>query len=228
METQDASAEFMFKFWPWFEANRNRLIIAAVVLVLAFFVWLFISTKQQQKEVAAGQAYTEYLLNQPPASAAQQVADGFLKIANDYAGTLAGQRARLQAGETLFAAGKYADAQAQFQNFLTTEGGSSLAVQAQSGVAASLEAQGKLDDAVAAYRKVMTSYPDSGDAIVAKFALGRVLELQGKLSEAVTAYQDVTKLPLAGSLAQEAGQRIAQIQTKLAAAKPVAKPAAKS
>lgn len=230
METQDASAEFMFKFWPWFEANRNRLIVAAVVLVLAFFVWFFISTQHQQKEVAAGQAYTQFLLNQPPATATQLVADGFLKIATDHPGTLAGQRARLQAAATLFEAGRYAEAQTQFQNFLASEGGSSLAVLAQSGVAASLEAQGKLDDALAAYRKVVTAYPDSTDVILAKFAQGRVLELLGKLSDAVTSYQDVTKSPLAGSLGSEAAQRIAQIQTKLAAAKPAAtvKPATKS
>jgi predicted negative regulator of RcsB-dependent stress response len=228
METQDASAEFMFKFWPWLEANRKRLIIAAVVLVLAFFTWFFISTQHQQKEVAAGQAYTQFLLNQPPASAPQQVADGYLKIANDYSGTLAGQRARLQAAATLFEAGHYADAQTQFQNFLTSEGGSSLASQAQSGLAASLEAQGKLDEALAAYRKVVTAYPDSTDVIMAKFAQGRVLELQGKLKDAVAAYQDVTKSPLAGSLGSEAAQRASQIQTKLAAATSATKPAAKS
>jgi predicted negative regulator of RcsB-dependent stress response len=218
METQDASAEFMFKFWPWFEANRHRLIIAAVVLVLAFFVWFFLATQHQQKEVAAGQAYTQFLLNPPPATATQAVADGYLKIAGDHPGTLAGQRARLQAAATLFEAGRYAEAQTQFQNFLATKGDSSLAALAQSGVAASLEAQGKLDDALAAYRKLVTAYPDSTDVILAKFAQGRVLELQGKLKDAVTAYQDVTKSPLAGSLGSEAAQRISQLQTKLAAA----------
>jgi predicted negative regulator of RcsB-dependent stress response len=219
MQTQDASAEFLLKFWPWLEANRKRLIIAGVAAVVIFFVWFYFSSQRQQAELAAGQAYTEFQLNQPPTLPAQQVADGYLQIANKYAGTLAGQRARLQAAGILFGAGRYAEAQAQFQSFLAAANGSPLAASAQAGIAASLEAQGKLDDALAAYRKVASGYPDSIDAIQAKFAQGRVLESQGKLSDAVNAYQDVVRSPLAGTFASEAGQRIALIQTKLAAVK---------
>jgi predicted negative regulator of RcsB-dependent stress response len=151
----------------------------------------------------------------------EQLAAGYAQIASKYSGTLAGERAQLQAGVALFNGGKYLEAQAQFQNFLTTQTGSSLATLARSGVAASLEAQGKLDEALTAYRAVVTGAPDSTEA---KFSQGRVLELQGKLSEAVTYYEQVARAPLAGSLASEAAQRIALIQVKL----PVAKPATKS
>lgn len=220
MQTQDVSAEIAFKFWPWLEANGKRLIIAAVAVVVAFFVWFFIATQREQKEIAAGQAYTQLILNQPASTPPQQVVDGYLKIAKDYDGTVAAQRAQLQAASALFVGGRYADAQAQFQNFVTANSGSALVATAKTGIAASLESQGKLDDALAAYRAVSTAYPDSNEALTAKFAVGRVLELQGKLSEAVTAYQEVTRLPLAGSLAQEAGQRIALLQVKIAAIKP--------
>ncbi|HEY5345603.1 MAG TPA: hypothetical protein VIK62_04590, partial [Verrucomicrobiae bacterium] len=64
------------------------------------------------------------------------------------------------------------------------------------------------------------SYPDSSEALPAKFSLGRVLEAQGKLTEATSCYQEVTRSPLAGSLASEAAQRLAQIAiTKPVAAK---------
>lgn len=223
METQDASVDIMFKFWPWLEANRKRLIVVAVVAVVVGFVLFFISTQRQQKEIAAGQAYTQFMLNQSSASSAQQVVDGYLQIAKQYDGTVAAQRAQLEAASVLFTSGRYADAQTQFENFLTANAGSLLVAAAKTGIAASLEAQGKLDEALTAYRSVMTVYPDSTEAITAKFAVGRVLELQGKLSEAVTAYQDVTHSPLAGSLAQEAGQRIALLQIKIAVTKPAAK-----
>ncbi|HEY2328309.1 MAG TPA: tetratricopeptide repeat protein [Verrucomicrobiae bacterium] len=230
MQTQDAPAELIFKFWPWFEANRKRLIIAGVAAVVGGFVWFYISTQKQQAEQDAGLSYTQLQLSMPPNPTTQQVVDGYLKIAGKYAGTLAGQRARLQAGALQFGAGNYADAQTQFQSFLTAETGSPLAALARMGVASSLEAQGKLDDALAAYRAVVAGFPDSTDAIVAKFSQGRVLELQGKLSEAVTFYQDAARSPLAGSLASEAGKRIALIQVKLASAKPAIKaaPATKS
>ena len=41
-----------------------------------------------------------------------------MKIAVDYAGTSAGQRALLEGATALFTTGKYADAQTGFQKFL--------------------------------------------------------------------------------------------------------------
>jgi predicted negative regulator of RcsB-dependent stress response len=211
METQDASAEFLIKFWPWFEANRKRLIYMAVAVVVILFVWYFITTQSEQKAIDAGQAFTQLQLNLPANPTPQQVADAYLKLAGQYSGTLAAERAQLQAASVLFGAGRYEDAQAQFQKFLGANSGSSLAAAAQLGVAASLEAQNKLDLAATAYRAVTTSYPNSSEALPAKFSLGRVLESQGKLSEASSYYQEVARSPLAGSLASEAAQRAARI-----------------
>jgi predicted negative regulator of RcsB-dependent stress response len=223
METQDASAAFLIKFWPWFEANRKRLIYIAGGVFVVLFVWYFITTQQAQKAVDAGQAYTKMQLNLPPNPTAPQLADAYLKLADQYAGTLAAERAQLQSAAVLFSAGRYEDAQAKFQKFLGANIGSSLAASAKLGVAASLEAQNKLDLAATEYRAVTTSYPNSAEALPAKFSLGRVLEAQGKLSEAGSYYQEVTRSPLAGSLASEAAQRAAQIQGKLAATKPAGK-----
>ena len=219
METQDASAEFLIKFWPWFEANRKRLIYIAGGVVVVLFVWYFITTQHEQKTIDAGQAFTKLQLNLPANPTAQQVADAYLKLADQYAGTLAAERAQLAAASVLFSAGRYADAQAQFQKFLGANSGSSMAAAARLGVAASLEAQAKLDAAATEYRAVTISYPNASEALPAKFALARVLEAQGKLSEASSYYQEVTRSPLAGSLASEAAQRAAQI----AATKPAAK-----
>jgi len=227
MQTQDAPAEIIFKFWPWFEANRKRLAIAGAVVAVLVLAWFYISARQQQAVVDAGQAYTQFQLDMPPTPNVQQVVDGYLLVASKYPGTLAGQRARLEACATLFSAGRYADAQAQFQGFLAAETASPLAAQARLGIAASLEAQGKLDEALAAYRSA-AGKPGSPEAIAAKFALGRVLELQGKLAEAVNAYQETLREPLAGSMANEAGQRIALLQAQLVPAKPAVVPSAKT
>lgn len=223
MQTQDAPAEIMFKLWPWFEANRKRLIIAAVAAVVAFFIWFFITSQRQQNELAAGEAYTKLQLNPTPNPTVQQVADGYLQLANRYSGTLAAQRAQLQAATLYYGAGRYADAQALFQKFLASANGSPLAPGARLGVAASLEAQGKLEAAATEYHSVTTIFPDAAEVIPAKFAQGRVMELQGKLTEASAYYQEVARSPLAGSMASEAAQRIAMIQVKLAAAKPAVK-----
>ena len=81
----------------------------------------------------------------PRNATASQQADLYLKIAADYQGTSAGQRALLQGAAMLFAAGRYADAQTQFQKFLDAYPDSFFAAQAALGVATSLDAQGKTD-----------------------------------------------------------------------------------
>jgi len=220
MQTQDAPAEFLIKLWPWFEANRNRLIGAAVAAVVVLFIWYFITTQRAQKAIDAGQAYTTLQLNLPPNPTASQVADAYVKLADQYSGTPAGERAQLQAAAVLFEAERYPDAQALFQKFIDTNPGSTLVASARLGVAASLESQNKLDDAVAAYRAVISNNPDSTAALPAKFSLGRVLELQNHLTEAASYYKEVTRAQLAGMLGQEAAQRLAQLQAQLAATAP--------
>jgi predicted negative regulator of RcsB-dependent stress response len=179
MQTQDAPAEFLIKLWPWLEAKRNLLIGIAVALLAAWGIYFFVTTQAEQKEVAAGQALTQ-LLTTPPASAtgAGQLADAFARLAAQYPGTAAAQRAQLQAASAFFTAGRYADAQAQFQKFIDANAAGPLAATAQLGVAASLEAQGK-PEAVAAYQRVVSVFPASPAESSAKAALAR-LQKTGK------------------------------------------------
>lgn len=222
METPDASAEFLIKFWPWFEANRKRLIYAAVAAAAVLFLWYFLATQREQRAVAAGQALARLQLNLPANPTPQQVAEAYLKISAQYAGTIAAERAQLEAAAVLFSAGRYDDAQAQFQK-LAANSTSPLAPAARLGAGASLEAAGKADAAVTEYRAVVTGYPNSAEALPAKYALGRVLEAQGKFADAANYYQELTRSQLAGSLGSEAAQRLSQIQGKLAAPKPAPK-----
>ncbi len=223
MESQDVSTEVLIKFWPWLEANRKRLIIVGTGAAVVLLVWYFYTTRREQKAVDAGVAYTQLQLSLPANPTPQQVADAFLKLAGQYAGTLAADRAQLQAAAALFEAGRYADAQVLFQKFLNTNDGSPLAAAAQLGEAASLEAAGKLADAATAYLAVVKSHPESNEALSAKFALGRVLEAQGQLTEATSYYQEVARAPLAGTLGSEAGLRLSQISAHPAASKPAGK-----
>ena len=123
MELHDAPATYLFKLWPWLEANRIRIIWVSGVIVVAAGVISFYSWQRGQNEITAGKALTQMMSSIPRNATASQQADLYLKIAADYPGTPAGQRALLQAAATLFAAGKYADAQAQFQKFLDAHPG---------------------------------------------------------------------------------------------------------
>ena len=224
MQTQDAPAEIIFKLWPWLEANKNRLIGGLGAVIVVAGVFYFISAQKAQKEVDAGQALTSLLIS--PKSNAGQSTDEFAKLAAQYAGTAAGQRAQLQGAAALFSTGRYADAQAQFQKYLDAAATGPLAATAELGVAASLESQNKLDLAMAAYQRVTSVFAGSSSVVPAEFALGRIAEQQNKLTEAASHYENAARSALGGSLAQEAAQRAFEVKAKIAAAAP--KPAAAS
>jgi tetratricopeptide (TPR) repeat protein len=208
----------MFKLWPWLEANKNRLVGGVAIVLVVAAAYAFLSWRHDQSEITAGQALTQLLVSPPSVATTEQTADSFARLAANYAGTAAAQRAQLQAAATYYSLGRYADAQTQFQKALAAGSTGTLAATAALGVASSLDAQGKLDDAATAYRKVISQFADASEVLPAKFALGRIAEQQGNFTEAMNYYQELARNNLAGSLASEAALRAVEIKSKLPAA----------
>ena len=217
METQDTSAEFLFKLWPWLEANKVKLIAVAVAVVVFAGGYSILSWQHQQTEISAGQAFTQLIFPTAANSLnASQQATALVQLADKYSGTETALRAQLQAAKELFDSGDYAGAQAQFQKFTATTG--PLAALAALGVAVSLEAQNKPDLATTAYQKVVAEFASSSAVLQANFALGRIADQQGKLSQAESYFEAAAHMGQAGgTIAQEAEERMYQIKAKLAA-----------
>ena len=219
MQAQDTTTLFLFKLWPWVEANKNRLIAGVAIAVIAVFAIWYAACQREAKEIAAGQALTQVAITGGGPSA-----DAYLKVAADYPGTLAGQRALLQGAAALFDAGKYTDAQAQFQKFLDAHPDGDFSGQAALGVASSLDAQGKTDLAVGAYQKVISNASDPVVVGAAKFGLARIEESQGRLNDALVLYQDVASAEPGSSLGSEAAMRLMELRSKLPVGRARAEP----
>jgi TolA-binding protein len=218
MELQDAPAAYFFKLWPKIEANWIRIALGGGVIVVVALLVSYYSWQRDQKEINAGKALTQLTMSTPRSAPDSQQAGLFLKIAGDYPGTVAGQRAWLQGAAMLFEAGKYAEAQTEFQKFLTAHPGGFFAGQAALGVATSLDAQGKTDLAAGAYQRVINTSSDMAAANSAKFALAQIDERQNKLTDAMKLYEDILRNYPNSSLASEAGLRELELKTKLPSA----------
>jgi TolA-binding protein len=223
MQLQDAPATYLFKLWPWIETNKIRIACGGGIVVVAIGLISFYSWQRNQKEITAGETLSRMMSDSGTTTAAQQ-AGLFMKVAGDYPGTAAGQRAILQSAGMLFEAGKYPDAQTQFQQFLNQYPGSSLAAQATLGVAASLDAQGQTDSAAGVYHRVITSYSDVIVAGYAKYRLAQIDERLGKLSEALNLYEDVAHSNPGSQLGSEAGLCAMELKKKPSSATAPAAP----
>ena len=215
MQSQDASTAFFLKLWPWIEANKIRVIVGTGIIIVAIFIYSFFSWQQEQKAITAGRELTQLTLSNPVSASAGQLADAYLKIAAEYPGTLGGRRAWLQGAAALFDAGRFADAQVQFQKFLEVHPDGDFSASAALGVAASLDAAGKLDLAVGAYQRVVNGFSDVVAVNIAKFALARIDERQGKFTDALELYESIARSSPGSASASEAGMRAAELRTKL-------------
>jgi TolA-binding protein len=187
---QKQSADVL-QWITWAHANRKRLQwiaigVAVVGLAIGFYYW-----NAARQEANANEALSALRAPIQVGNSALHIApDEYLKVANDFPGTSAGQRALLMAAGGLFDAGKFPEAEAQFQKFLTEYPGHPLAVDAEIGVAASLEAQGKLADATARYKETRERHMQEPIPQPA-MALARLYALQGKPDVALKLYEEV-------------------------------------
>ncbi len=175
----------------WFEVNRKRVITVALVLVVIGFVIATVRYTREQKELnASSKLLAMRVVLTPPTNTAPAQASELQKVAQEFSGTSAAERARLLAATTFYTEGKYADAEREFSAFLRDFQGSPWAATAAYGIATAQEAQGK-PDAVAAYQSVATKYANSPVAANAKLALGRIHETQKQPEQALRIYNEL-------------------------------------
>jgi TolA-binding protein len=213
MQAQEATSDQLYHLWAWCEANLKTIAVAAGILVVVCFAFYFHSYQQAQKEIEAGQALTQAMIS----NTGGPLADACLKVASEYAGTAAGQRALFEGATELFTTGKYADAQTEFQKLLDSDPNSFFAPQAALGIAASMDALGKTDLAVSAYQKAAGASGNPFVVATAKFALARIAEDQGKTADAVKLYTEVARNFQRTSMGNEAGLRAMELRKKLPA-----------
>ncbi len=184
-----------YEVLAWLETNKKQLIIAfAAAVVVGFAIGIYRYTVDQ-KELAASDALLKLKSTiGGDEAAASTDPSAFLKVAEQYSGTSAADRAVLLAAGAMFANGKYAEAQAEFSKFLRDQPQSPFAATAGYGVAAAVEAQGKRDEALTAYQNLAVRYPNSSVVEEAKLAVARIYEAKNQPELALRQYDELTKV----------------------------------
>ncbi len=184
----------IYELWAWAELNRQKLAILAVALTViggAVYVYRYLAA---EKEMAANQAILE--LRPTPSASTNPPAlspSAFLKVAADYPGTGAAERALLLAAGAMFSEGRYGEAQTRFEKFAHDYPESIWASSAAYGVASCLEAQNKRDEALTAYQNVVARYANDFIVTDTKFALARLFEAQKQPDPALKIYEEISR-----------------------------------
>jgi tetratricopeptide (TPR) repeat protein len=208
------SAQFM-DLLKWVQQHRRQVLTwTAVAVAVGLVVGLFLY-QQSQREGRASRALSEVrvplglLVTNPPG-----LVEGYLKVARDHAGTRAAARAILNAAGWLYADGRAAEAQTQFERLAKEYPDSQWLAEAALGVAACLEAQGKTNEALAKYEEVRKRYASSAIIDQVKLDLGRLYERQNRPADAHKLYDELVTANPYGGLGSEAGMRREELEEK--------------
>jgi tetratricopeptide (TPR) repeat protein len=212
MESDATQSAWFYQAWAWAEAHKKQVLGGAVAVVVAglaagLYVW-----QQNQKQVAANEALSHVTMGGFVSGNQEPAPEALLKIAADHPNTDAAGRALLLAAGELFAAGKFADAQTQFERFLRDYRDTPFAGQALYGIAVCQESQGKTAEAMAGYNNIISRRASDSVVPQAKLSLARLYESQNKLDEARNLYLELARGGT--SYGQESGMRYEQLITQ--------------
>lgn len=219
MQPETTESAWFYEFLAWLEFNKKRVIwgsVAVLALIVVVYVYRW---HLAQTELNANRAlFAIRTASTAEGSKPAPVAD-FLKVAEEYPSTSAGERALLLAAANLYAEGRYPEAQTRFEEFRRQHGGSLLAPVAALGVAASLDALDKVDAALSAYQGIVNQYPTESVAARAQLAMATLYESKNQPDQALRVYDELSRLAGAGQAALEAAMhkdRLLQQFPKLA------------
>ena len=181
----------VYDLLAWFELNKQKLLTAALILVALGFVIATMRYMRDQKELrASGELLALKASINPPTNTPPVQPSAFTKIAQDFSGTSAAERARLLAATANFTEAKYSEAEAAFKAFTSDFPNSEWRAAAAYGVAASQEAQNK-PEAVASYQSVVTAHGKAAVADDARLALARIHEQKNQPADALRIYNEM-------------------------------------
>jgi tetratricopeptide (TPR) repeat protein len=215
MQPEEIKSSWQIDALAWFETHKLQLAYAgaaALAVWLAAFTYKHVRTGKEAEANAALAA-----LSKPADKSGKQIqpaAADYLKVAEQHAGTPAGERALLFAADRLFTEGKFLEAKARFEKHLAANAAGPAAAVALMGVAACQEAIGETDKAVATYQQVLSQHSGSPETHQAKLALGLLHEQKNQGDQALRLYDEVLRAKPTTVWRMEAEMRREQLLRK--------------
>lgn len=196
----------------WLGRNKNQLLAALLILAVLAIGFAWYSWQQTTREQEAATA----LIGLRGTMDKQGVyhltpATEFVMLADNFRGTKAANRALLLAGAAFFREGKYPEARAQFERFLSENPRDELAIYARYGVAICAEAMGKLQEAAEILEAIVKA-PDANPVQPrAKLALARIHRATGKTDQARGLYEELYRAEGASLIGYQAEQALDEL-----------------
>lgn len=191
-ETTESAQEssLQIDLLAWYEVNKRNVFLGLGLIVVAIGGTMIYSHHAESKVAEASRDFILLLSplknDGPPADAAK-----FAEVAARHSGAPAALHATLVAGKEFYAAGKYAEARAQFEKAADAPG--VLGAIALYGIAACLDAEKGGNEALTAYQAAIAHPNGQLVANRARLSKARLHESLKQPQEALALYDEVSK-----------------------------------
>lgn len=210
-----ATFDAAFKSQEFFDKNKKILlgaIIAVVVIVAGYFCYsAFIGGPREEKAstaLARGQEYFNAEQFDKALNGDGAGYTGFVKIADDYSSTDAGNLANLYAGLSYAYLGKWNDAVKYLEDY-SPKGDAMVSPAAIEALGNAYAHVGQIDKAVSKLQEAADKADDKAEdgtnnslSPIFRLQAGELLESQGKKADALKVYQDIKKKYVNSQLVQ--------------------------
>ncbi len=179
METNAPQSAGLYDVLGWFEANKKRVAIGAVVVAVVALGVGIVVWQRGERVIQAEQALAGLKMPYSPLEAPSSgTGDALTKIAAEYPGTPAAAKALLRAGTVYFEEGNFTKARASFDSYLRNFGATAQVKDAVFGLAACLDAENKSAEAITKYKDFLANSAYAADPVgdMARFNLVRLYE----------------------------------------------------
>lgn len=210
-----ATFDAAFKSQEFFDKNKKILlgaIIAVVVIIAGYFCYsAFIGGPREEKAstaLARGQEYFNAEQFDKALNGDGAGYSGFVKIADDYSSTDAGNLAKLYAGLSYAYLGKWSDAVKYLEDY-SPKGDAMVSPAAIEALGNAYAHVGQIDKAVSKLQEAADKADDKAEdgtnnslSPIFHLQAGELLESQGKKADALKVYQDIKKKYVNSQLVQ--------------------------
>lgn len=210
-EAQDSSLSF--DVLTWIEEHKQQLKLGLGVVIIGVTAAIVLHSRSVTVEASASQAVVS-AGSLPPGATNAVPAETWLKLAAEHSGTAAARRSLFLGASQLMQDGKYAEAEAKFNEFLAGGGSDTFTAAAAYGKAVALESQNKLPDALSAYQNVIASFKDDAVSEMARIGKARVHEFSNQFDQALAIYDEFSKSTQQSQTARRAAELREQLLTK--------------
>ena len=181
-------------FWERFKPQIVAIVLVLVLAGIGFFTFrLYVD-----RESAAASALL----------ASAKTAQEYQQVLSRYPNTSAGADAYLLLAEAQRKQGKFADANATLQVFITKHPNHEFVSTARMAIASNLESMGKLDEALSGYQQIASLYPNSFNAPLALLSQIYLLKKKNRTDEARRVCENILTQYRTSFWATEAAQQL--------------------